>query len=217
MKLMLLLVLLVLLLVLVSSIDDKTCSSSSGNSVCNDAIPASKVIVGSSKPYPLVASAMRRKNLLVVNVDVYHVGIYLSSGMEAIVKSNIKSNKGFGLATKTGEEVSISIYLKFVRSVTTDKIVQAFKEGLTISDKSAVDTFTSVLLKKIGQQGASKDDTIEFIFKGKNNEEIGILVRNDKVPEVVKSVALREQLIEIYTGKNSIVPDIPKQLMTKYT
>lgn len=211
-----LLVLLVVLLLLgnLLAVDDKKCSS--GNVCNNDAIPPSKLVIGSSKPYPLVASAMRRKNLLVVNVDVYHVGIYLSPSMENIISQNIKSNKGFGLATKTGEDVSISIYLKFVRSVTTDKIVQAFKEGLTISDKTAVDTFTSILLKKIGQQGAAKDDSIEFIFKGKNNEDIGIVVRNDKVPEVVKSAALREQLIEIYTGKNSIVPDIPKQLTTKY-
>ena len=123
----------------------------------------------------------------------------------------------FPLASKTGDEVSLSIYLKFVRAVTTDKIVQAFKEGLSsVPDKNAVSSFTSILLKKIGSKGASKDDTIEFIFKGRNNDEVGILVRDDKVPEIVKSAALRERLIDIYAGKETIVPEIPKQIVNKY-
>ena len=210
--LFLLLVLMYLFSVVINASDsDKTCQANG-----NCGLPDNKSIIGGSKPYILAANAMRRKNLLVVNVDVYYVGIYLSPKMESIIKSNIKSGKSFGLAASTGEDVSLSIYLKFVRSVTSDKIIQAFKEGLTITDKSAVNAFTSILLKKLGPNGAVKDDTIEFIFKGKNNDDIGILVRDDKVPEIVKSSTLRERLIEIYTGKDAIVPDIPKQLTDKY-
>ena len=206
----LLLSLLVLLLVLSLSVngDDKT---------CNDAIPLTKAVVGNSKPYSLVASGLRKKNLFVVNVDVYHVGIYASPSLENTIKSNIKANKDFGLSSKTGDDVSLSIYLKFVRAVTTDKIVQAFQEGLSssVTDKNALNSFTSILLKKIGSKGASKDDTIEFIFKGRNNDEIGIIVRDDNA-EIVKSAALRERLIDIYAGKDSIVPELPKQIVNKY-
>jgi len=206
----LLLALFVLILVLSVNANDKTCNDAS-------TIPKTKVVLA-SKPYSLIASGMRKKNLFVVNVDVYHVGIYASPSLENTIKSNIKANKDFGLASKTGDEVSLSIYLKFVRDVTTDKIVQAFQEGLStsVSDKTALNSFTSILLKKIGSKGASKDDTIEFIFKGRNNDEVGILVRDDKVPEIVKSAALRERLIDIYAGKETIVPEIPKQIVNKY-
>lgn len=210
----LLLVLFYLLFIITNASDssDKTCKVNG-----NCGLPDSKSIIGSNIPsYNLAAGGMRRKNLLVVNVDVYNVGVYISPKMENILKNNIKAGKKFELYASTGEDVSVSIYLKFVRSVTTDKIVQAFKEGLTINDKNAVNSFTSILLKKLGPNGASNDDTIEFIFKGKNNEDIGILVRDDKVPEIVKSASLRERLIEIYTGKDSIVPEIPKQLSDKY-
>lgn len=215
-----LLILLVLLLVFVvnDAIDDKTCSSSSSSSSsCNDNLPLTKSIVGANKQYALIASSMRRKNLLVVNVDVYRVGIYASSSLETIVKNNIKAGKSYGLASKSGDEISLSLYLKFVRSVTTDKILEAFRTGLSsVADKTAVNSFSDILFKKIGKIGTKKDDTIEFIFKGRNNEEIGILVRDDKVPEIIKSAALREKLIEIYTGADSIVPDLPKQLEKKY-
>lgn len=218
-----LLILLVLLLVFVvnDAVDDKTCSSSSSSSSssCNDNLPLTKSIVGANKQYALIASSMRRKNLLVVNVDVYRVGIYASSSLETIVKNNIKAGKSYvvGLASKSGDEVSLSLYLKFVRSVTTDKILEAFRTGLSsVADNIAVNSFSDILLRKIGKTGTKKDDTIEFIFKGRNNEEIGILVRDDKVPEIVKSSALREKLIEIYTGADSIVPDLPKQLEKKY-
>ena len=203
---LLILALFVLILVLSVNANDKT---------CNDAIPLTKVIGGNSKPYSLIASGMRKKNLFVVNVDVYHVGIYASTSLE----KQLKANKDyFGLSSKTGDDISCSVYIRFVRSVTTDKIVQAFQEGLStsVSDKSALNSFTSILLKKIGSKGASKDDTIEFIFKGRNNDEVGILVRDDKIPEIVKSSALRERLIDIYVGKETIVPDLRERLINKY-
>ena len=204
---LLILALYVLILVLCVNGNDKT---------CNDAIPLTKT-VGNSKPYSLIASGMRKKNLFVVNVDVYHVGIYASPLLENTIKSNIQANKDFGLASKTSDDISCSIYIKFVRSVTTDKIVQAFQEGLSqsVSDKSALNSFTSILLKKIGSKGASTSDTIEFIFKGRS-DEVGILVRDDKTIDYVKSAALRERLLDIYVGKEAIVPEIPKQIINKY-
>jgi hypothetical protein len=116
---------------------------------------------------------MRRKNLLIVDVDVYEVGLNLSPTALAKAKAwkiigkfkyslvemilQIPPRKTFGDV----EETSVSIILRFVRPVSKDQIVAAFDEALVGLDQQVLADFKDAL-GKATSGGLKKGDEIYF-------------------------------------------------------
>jgi len=170
-----------------------------------------------SSALQLVAAGMRRKNLVVMEVDVYKVGIYLSAAKDKDSSNSFAKGKGFSLSSSTSDPISVGISLTFVRSVGTSKVVDAIVEALSGKGdkyKKSLEDFEKILLDGIGDGGVQNNDVIDFVLKGKS--EIGVAVRG-KLGGFVNSGELRDKLIEVYTGdKKAVAPEVVKILKKRY-
>ena len=153
---------------------------------------------------------MRRKNLFVTEVDVYAVGLYLTSSKDR------ESGKGWtakSLSSGGGATVS----LMFARSVGTDKVVNAIVEALSgkgAAYKKELNKFKGVLLEGMGKDGAAKGDVIDFNFNG--GASLEIVVRGNSVG-TVKSAELKEKLMSVYVNtKKSVAPELVQCLKDRY-
>lgn len=115
------------------------------------------------------------------------------------------------------DDVQAAIVLKFIRAVGTDKIVGAFVDGLT--DKKAdekykkdLESFKKALLSRIPSSGTKVNDEIEFMFKGRNAEEMCLKVNKSDI-ECFKNSKLRQALMDIYTGSKAVTPELSKNLL----
>jgi hypothetical protein len=116
---------------------------------------------------------MRRKNLVILDVDVYQVALNLSPSALAKAKAwkiigkfkyslaemilQIPPRKMFGDV----EATSASVILRFVRSVSKDQIVAAFDDALVGLDKQVLADFKDAL-SKATSGGLKKGDEICF-------------------------------------------------------
>lgn len=115
---------------------------------------------------------MRRKNLVILEVDVYQVALYL--GPSALAQATAWKKLGkfeYSLAERLlqrprkmfrkVEATSASIILRFVRSVSKDQIVAAFDDALVGLDKKVLADFKDAL-SKATSGGLKKGDEICF-------------------------------------------------------
>lgn len=159
----------------------------------------------------LIAAGMRKK--LVINV--YAVGLYISSSKEKELK---KAGKKFNskLSTSSSESIGSAIVLKFQMNVGTNKVVTAIVDALpgkSRAYKESLSKFQKLLLDGLGSGGAKSGDVVEFIFRGK--DEIGVGVRGSVVG-YVKSVELRQKLMDVYAGDKSVAPEVNKILKSTF-
>ena len=81
------------------------------------------------------------------------------------------TGKGFSLSASTHDPISVGISLTFVRSVGTNKVVDAIVEALPGKGdkyKKALHEFEKLLLDGIGKGGVQNNDVIDFVLKGIN-------------------------------------------------
>lgn len=159
----------------------------------------------------LVGAGMRRKNLVVTSVDVYVVGLYLTSGKDR------EGKRGWS-AKSLSSGGSSTVVLQFVRSVYTDKVVGAIADALADSrDKSyqeSLEKFKGLLMSGIGPSGVAKGDTLDFNFKSYGSLEI---VVNGKIAGTVKNGKLMEKLMSVYVDeKKSVAPELVNALKARY-
>lgn len=231
--------LLQLLLIVIGSVHCTSTTSSDNNGECAKYetldLPASRSFFfyqdGSMKSpeLALAAAGMRRKNLLVVEVDVYKVGVYLSQEKikklsEARSSVHLKASDEpdpLKLAAPVSSQVTVGISLKFVRAVPANKVVDAIVEALTITgadgaySKSLME-FSNMLLNSIGSTGVSKNDEIDFAFSGPDGKQINVTVRG-KFAGIVSNASLRSRLLDIYTGKKAVAPIVHKILADRFS
>ena len=77
-------------------------------------------------PLLLASAGMRKKSLVVMSVDVYKVGVYLSADKDKAVGAAVTAGKGFELAAPLSgkdDSISVGIVLQFVRNVATSAVV----------------------------------------------------------------------------------------------
>lgn len=170
----------------------------------------------------LSATGMRKKAILVVAVDVYSVGLYLSEAKDQSLKD--KTTSDIFTSTPSSDEISTGVVLHFVRDVGTNKVVDAIVEALLDSAsvqeggdtyKASVSSLQTVLLAAIGEAGMKKDDEIEFSFSGAEGTKIGVSVRDNFVASLDDKL-LRKKLGLIYAGADAVAPEVPKILQAKY-
>ena len=162
---------------------------------------------------------MRRKNLFVVEVDVYLASLYL--GTEALqaakaVKVSDASMAGLSdaLAASLAKEgpaatAQVATTLKFVRDVGQTKVVEAFNEAFAGCDKAAVDSFKKNMADTIGANGMKNGETLTFYWM---NGGAGLAVeKNGEVGPALKAPELEKRLLEVYTRPASAVsPELIK-------
>ena len=150
---------------------------------------------------------MRRKNIVIVEVDVYAVGVYVSESKEA---------KGFEFAP-TDNELQMCFLLRFVRSVSTKTVVDAIVSALSGSGQeyeTALLNFKNILTSSIGSNGLKAGDEIEFCFKD-GEGSVGIAAKGVR-GETVTNALLQRKLIDIYTGEKAVAPAVHKILAERY-
>ena len=210
-----------LLLAFFANINAEDCK----DGVCSISFPRFNLpdtIIKDKKPITLVSAGMRRKNLFVVEVDVYSVGIYLSAQKEKDVSASVVKSNEFKLAepVKNDDGVSVAIVLNFVRDVATNKVVDAIVEALSASADevftSVLGNFKTLLVSGIGAGGVKKNDDNEFSLRGKQGTNFEISYRG-KVLGTISSSLLREKIVAIYTGSKPLVPDVITYLKSRFS
>ena len=163
----------------------------------------------------LAAVGMRRKNLIVLEVDVYLIGLSLSPtalGDAKLWKSQEKTcdplaeillQKQTPRSSSNDNEIIVSISLKFVRSVTKPQMVQAFQEALLGCNKDATAEFNEALDRCIDREkGLQKGDVLNFEWTTGG----GFVVSSDQhVSREIVDVGLAQRLLEVYVDDSRTV------------
>lgn len=150
---------------------------------------------------------MRRKNLYVVEVDVYLIGLSLPA---SVIKSLKHWKKTGDPATSLADVIlqketsrntgtdrtMVAVTLKFVRAVSKAQIIQAFEDALIGCDKKAISDFRDAMSKVIdGDRGLKTGDILHFDWP----KEGGLVVSSEKrVGSEVKSPEVARRLLEVY-------------------
>lgn len=168
----------------------------------------------------LVSTGMRKKNLLVANVDVYSVGIYISSDKEKQLRKSKQSQFDVEIPKPISDKASLGVVLTFARGVGQATIVDALvsalsKNGDSAAYGSSVQTFKTLLTSSIGDKGVQKGEEIAFVWTGKRAETLLVLVRGKQVGSI-ESNELRQKLASIYLGADAVAPDVVSNLKTYF-
>ena len=109
--------------------------------------------------------------------------------------------------------MNIALELQFLRAVGTKTIVDAIVDALQSDGDAyaqALTRFKTILLDSIGPSGLHSGDQIAFLF----DDEEGIQIRVRGVPAgEVMSRRLRHNLLGIYAGEKTLIPDLRSSLM----
>lgn len=150
---------------------------------------------------------MRRKNLYVVEVDVYLIALSLPTSVINSVKLWKKtgdpatpladvilqpeSSKSVGT-----DRTKVAVTLKFVRSVTKDQIIQAFEDALIGCDKKAIADFRDAMSKVIdGDRGLKTGDILHFDWP----KEGGLMISSEKrVTAEIQNPEVTRRMLEVY-------------------
>ncbi|KAJ1439157.1 hypothetical protein B484DRAFT_415978 [Ochromonadaceae sp. CCMP2298] len=161
--------------------------------------------VGLKGDLTLAAVGMRRKNLYVVEVDIYMIGISLSDQTVKSAKEWAASEKKCSLADyifpsapsntdKGPSDVKIAATLRFARGVTRQQFIDAFDEAFKGLPKEMIDDWKSQMQRSI-TANVEKDD--EIIFYWLDNGEV-LFTKNGVVGQSLKYNILNKRLLEVY-------------------
>lgn len=186
----------------------------------------------------LVAEGMRRKNLYVVAVDVYKVGIYLSPAQDSAMMTAVSNGAPVNLVNRPRcrasgpDAATMGVALHFVRSVSTKQVVDATIEALT----KGVDAATSAaagesyhkaladmqqqLTQGIGPNGMKTHEEMQFtFFLAPQGQEYAAMVIKDDFVATLEHPLLVRRLAEVYGDtdpKTAIAIGVPQQLTERY-
>jgi hypothetical protein len=92
-------------------------------------------------------------------------------------------SKGININSSHKEDsINIGISLIFVRSVGSNKVIDAIIEALPGKGESflkSVQDFKKMLVDGIGPNGVKENDEIQFVFKGKAGVDLGVGVKGN--------------------------------------
>jgi hypothetical protein len=150
---------------------------------------------------------MRAKNFYITSVNVYLCGMYMSSGSQEIAKKWKADGSHGQLAdallsssnsSKSGPRASVT--LRFVRTVGTDKVVEAFNDAFTGCDASV---FKSALSASIGKEGCKDGDEISFMWIGQDSM---LITKNGSFAETVSGQGdVCNRLLNVYLNPTMAV------------
>lgn len=168
----------------------------------------------------LVATGMRAKNLLVATVDVYSVGIYITSEKVKLLKKAKSVKFDVDLPSPINDKISLGVVLTFARNVGKSTMVEALvgallKRGDSSVYESQVQQFKSLLTSSIDDKGVMKGEEIAFAWKGKKAETLLVFLKGQLVGSVDSS-ELRQKLATVYLGDAAVAPDVVSSLKLSF-
>jgi hypothetical protein len=158
-------------------------------------------------PLYLAGVGMRRKNLYVVEVDVYMIGLNISEPALNNANKWKIDNNGESLtdALLKGEgQLRVSCTLKFQREIGNASFVEAFTSAFAgCKDVDAVTKFKKVLGECVGA-GVKKDDELVFYWLGSTDIAIS---KNGSVPTIcsLQSKEVVGRLLDVYIDPSRAV------------
>lgn len=177
-----------------------------------------------SPPLSLAGVGMRRKNLYVVEVDVYLASLYL--GQEALRAAKASKGQDPSLAGlpealylsttaavsgKQAPTAQAATTLHFVRDVGQQTVVDAFNDAFQGVDAASIASFKSALGETIGSNGMKAGECVTFYWM---NASSGLHVeKNGVVSPAVRAPELERKLLKVYTAPDTAVsPELIKTL-----
>jgi hypothetical protein len=188
----------------------------------NQGFPIESIPLNVSKkaqPLYLLGVGMRRKNLYIVEVDIYKVGFCLSAealkkGKEAIISGQKISDLVLEESKSSSADYipALSVPLIFVRSVSTNMVVDAFNDAFAGCDPAAVTQFKTVLRDSIGAGGMNVGDEITYYWlKGGGI----VIAKNGVAGGMMRNKEIEKRLLDVYVDPSRTVsPDLVKSIQS---
>jgi len=176
-----------------------------------------KAPVPSSSSLSLSGVGMRRKNLYIMEVDVYLAALNLSPEALLISQKIFASDPNASIAEAimtpvNGSGCKAAVTLRFVRDVAKDKIVEAFNDAFNELNQNDVKTFKTALGNTLGDAGLKKGEEIAFFW---TSDGI-VITKNNNVGNKFKSAsgdAVERRLLEVYVDpRRAVSPELIKSI-----
>jgi len=171
-----------------------------------------------SSPLLLSGVGMRRKNLYVMEVDVYLAALNLSpeafAQSQAVYSNDVNASIAEAIMTpvKNGSGCKAAVTLRFVRNVEKDKIVEAFNDAFKGLDESDVIAFKGALSHTVGESGLKKGEEIAFFWTLNGV----VITKNGEVGDKFKSTTgdgVERRLLEVYVDpRRAVSPELIKSI-----
>ena len=159
---------------------------------------------------------MRRKNLYVVEVDVYNAGLYLSdSALKAAKAAKAKDPELAELPAalqahlgqlqpgQKGPQATVATKLVFVRDVAQSSVVEAFNDAFKGCDEATVGAFKKAYGEAVGVGGMKNGDSCTFFWLSGGG---GLVVeKGGVVTPLAKSSELEGRLLKVYLQPGTAV------------
>lgn len=165
----------------------------------------------------LIGAGMRRKNLYIMEVDVYLVGLALSEQAiqtaanwpdrknTSVLSTFLLDNNYVSLTRPDAKDPRCAIFIKFVRTATKAQFLAAFKESFSDFEPTEFSEFNSILENVVGDNMATGD---EFSFYWLNNGEI-VIAKNGVVGGRLTNEKISQRLLDVYTDpKRAVSPEM---------
>lgn len=157
---------------------------------------------------------MRRKNLYLVQLDIYLAALAIPANATGKVaewaatdKESRKSLSSFLLRRDPAQTVKACIYLKPVRDITTAQFLGAMKEMFADVDPAKFKPFHDLVERVFGSTGATTADVVAFYFM--ENGDL-FLSRNGVPQGSVNFPEVSQRLMDIYVDpKITVAPELP--------
>lgn len=162
--------------------------------------------LSNAAPYALLGAGPRKKNLFVVEVNVYSVGLYVDPAQAGKALGAFKGKAADALANDEGfykalasSSLDKALHLVFARSVPAGKVVDALTalEGV---DKAVLESFSKSLLQAIGGS-IGKGESVTLAQVG--GDKLQVKVRGKPVGSFA-SAELPQALFGLYIGSKPI-------------
>jgi len=171
-----------------------------------------------SSSLSLSGVGMRRKNLYVMEVDVYLAALNLSPEALSLSQKIFASNPNASIAeaimtpVKNGSGCKAAVTLRFVRDVGKDKIVEAFNDAFNELNQNDVKAFKTALGNTLGDAGLKKGEEIAFFW---TSDGI-VITKNNNAGNKFKSAsgdAVERRLLEVYVDpRRAVSPELIKSI-----
>lgn len=178
-----------------------------------------------AKPLYLVGAGMRRKNLYVVEVDIYKVGLALSESaidnaqvwvqnqQHSVISQYILSNP-VPSTSPIAKYPRAAILIHFVRAITKQQFVEAFRESFQGVDPAEFDALSNVLDRVFDERiGAGS----EFGFYWLNDGEV-VFTKGKEVTGRINNPVVATRLMDVYSDpKRAVSKSLQTSIETNIT
>jgi hypothetical protein len=195
----------------------------------------SPVVPNTTHNHSLLLSGvgMRRKNFYIVEVDVYLLGINLSSSAlnkgkewsrlenptvslsEALLQKNklpVLSVKDKKVADHKSNDVNIALTLRFARNITKDQFIDAFNEAFIGCSPANVEIFKTSLGKIVDHTGVKQGEELYFYWLENGDFTVA---RNGVMGDTFNIDEINKRLLEVYIDpKRTVSPQLSTSIHT---